>query len=46
MPNCTEETDLFGALGRRRIEVGFDGGEVSSDAGLLLLRQVDASWDC
>lgn len=41
MPNCTEETDLFGALGRRRIEVGFDGGEVSSDAGLLLLRQVE-----
>jgi Transposase DDE domain group 1 len=41
MPNCTEERDLFGALGRRRIEVGFDGGEVSSDAGLLLLRQVE-----
>ena len=41
MPNCTEERDLFGTLGRRRIEVGFDGGEVSSDAGLLLLRQVE-----
>jgi len=42
MPNCTEERDLFGALGRRQIEVGFDGGEVSSDAGgLLLLRQVE-----
>jgi hypothetical protein len=41
MPNCTEERDLFGALGRRRIDVGFDGGEVSSDAGLLLLRQVE-----
>src|SRR5438874_104280 len=41
MPNCTGERDLFGALGRRRIEVGFDGGEVSSDAGLLLLRQVE-----
>lgn len=42
MPNCTEERDLFGTLGRRQIEVGFDGGEVSSDAGgLLLLRQVE-----
>ena len=41
MPNCTEDRDLFGALGRRQIEVGFDGGEVSSDAGLLLLRQVE-----
>jgi len=41
MPNCTEERDLFGSLGRRRIEVGFDGGEVTSDAGLLLLRQVE-----
>lgn len=42
MPNCTEERDLFGTLGRRRIEVGFDGGEVSSDAGgLLLLRQIE-----
>ena len=41
MPNCTEERDLFGTLGRRRIEVGFDGGEVTSDAGLLLLRQVE-----
>jgi len=41
MPDCTEERDLFGSLGRRRIEVGFDGGEVTSDAGLLLLRQVE-----
>lgn len=41
MPNCTEERDLFGAVGRRRIEVGFDGGEVTSDTGLLLLRQVE-----
>lgn len=41
MPNCTEERDLFGALGRRHIEVGFDGGEVTSDSGLLLLRQVE-----
>lgn len=41
MPNCTEERDLFGAVGRRHIQVGFDGGEVTSEAGLLLLRQVE-----
>ncbi|MCC6867387.1 MAG: IS1380 family transposase [Burkholderiales bacterium] len=41
MPNCTEDRDLFGTVGRRQIEVGFDGGEVTSDAGLLLLRQVE-----
>jgi len=33
MPNCTEERDLFGADGRRRAEVGFDGSEVTSHAG-------------
>jgi len=31
----------FAKLGRREIDVGFDGGEVSSDGGLLLLRQVE-----
>jgi len=41
MPNRTKQQDLFGSVGRRRIEVGFDGGEVTSDAGLLLLRQVE-----
>jgi hypothetical protein len=31
----------FAKLGRREIDVGFDGGDVSSDGGLLLLRQVE-----
>ena len=41
MPNCTVQQELFGSVGRRRIEVGFDGGDVTSDAGLLLIRKVD-----
>jgi hypothetical protein len=32
---------LFGRLGRRRIEANFEGGALSSDGGLMLLRQVD-----
>jgi hypothetical protein len=31
----------FGRLGRRLIEADFEGGDISSDGGLLLLRQVD-----
>jgi hypothetical protein len=31
----------FGRLGRRVIEAGFDGGDLSSDGGLMLLRRVD-----
>ena len=41
MPNCTVREMPFAKLGRREIEMGFDGGEVSSDGGLLLLRQVE-----
>ena len=41
MPDCTVQEELFGRVGRRRVEVGFDGGEVTSDAGLLLIRKAD-----
>jgi hypothetical protein len=41
MPNCTAPQVPFPKLGRRRIDVRFDGGEVSSDGGLLLLRQIE-----
>jgi len=41
MPNCTEEIQTskieFGRLGRRVIEGCFDGGSMTSDAGVLLL---------
>ncbi len=41
MPNCTEELIQFPAFKRRQIEANFKGGEISSDAGVLLLRSVD-----
>jgi len=41
MPNCTATPVPFAKLGRRAIDVRFDGGDVSSDGGLLLLRQVE-----
>ena len=41
MPDCTVLSDLFPPLRRRRIELSFEGGDISSDAGLLLLQRVD-----
>lgn len=41
MPKCTAEMMDFGRLGRRVIEANFQGGAISSDGGLMLLRQVD-----
>jgi hypothetical protein len=32
---------LFGRVGRREIEANFEGGALSSDGGLMLVRQVD-----
>ena len=41
MPKCTANEMGFGRLGRRSIEANFEGGALSSDGGLMLLRQVD-----
>ncbi len=41
MADCTVGEVSFSKLGRREIDVRFDGGAVSSDGGLLLLRQVE-----
>jgi hypothetical protein len=41
MPDCTEQMDLFAPVGRRQVEVKFEGGDVTSDAGVLLVREVD-----
>ncbi len=41
MPKCTADELGFGRLGRRVIEANFEGGALSSDGGLMLLRQVD-----
>lgn len=41
MPKCTKKKLDFGRLGRRVIEADFDGGDLSSEAGVLLLRRMD-----
>lgn len=42
MTDCTGQGELFGSIGRARIEAAFDGGDISSDAGgALLLRQAE-----
>ncbi len=41
MPNCTASEIDFGRLGRRVVEANFLGGSISSDGGLMLLKQVD-----
>lgn len=41
MPKCTNKKLDFGRLGRRVIEADFDGGDLSSEAGVLLLRRMD-----
>jgi hypothetical protein len=41
MTDCTTDGIGFQRLGRREVHVDFKGGRLTSDAGLLLLRQVD-----
>jgi hypothetical protein len=41
MPKCTADQIGFGRLGRRIIEANFQGGAISSDGGVMLLRQMD-----
>jgi len=41
MTECNQEVFGFTALFSRRVEAGFTAGQVSSDGGALLLREVD-----
>lgn len=41
MTECYQEVMDFGRVQRRRIEAEFSGGEITSDSGVLLLKQVD-----
>jgi hypothetical protein len=41
MTDCTQELFQFPSFDRRKIEASFTGGDVSSDGGVLLLRQAD-----
>jgi hypothetical protein len=40
--DCREEPLLFQDLGSRKVEADFSGGTLSSDGGVLLVRQMDA----
>ncbi|MBF0358790.1 MAG: transposase, partial [Magnetococcales bacterium] len=41
MTDCTPRLFEFPACKRRKVEAEFSGGDVTTDAGILLLRQVD-----
>lgn len=41
MTNCTQETFAFPGCKSRRIEASFEGGDITSDGGVLLLCQAD-----
>ena len=41
MTDCSRQPLLFQDLGSRKVVADFSGGTLSSDAGALLLRQVD-----
>lgn len=41
MTECTQSSFQFAALYRREVVADFDGGDITTDAGGLLLRQVD-----
>ncbi|GGO76323.1 hypothetical protein GCM10011348_03250 [Marinobacterium nitratireducens] len=41
MTHCTVTQDLVPRCKGRKIEANFDGGDITSDAGVILLRQLD-----
>jgi len=41
MPKCTEAPVKFGNVGRRVVQASFDGVDIVSDTGVMLIRQVD-----
>ena len=43
LTQCNKQTFDFQALGRRMVTATFDGGAITSDAGALLLREVEAN---
>ena len=41
MTHCSTETPSLASLGSRKLEADFAGGQLTSDAGALLLREAD-----
>jgi hypothetical protein len=44
VPNCTSKPFNFSPLGRKKVIGSFSGGSITSDGGLLLLREVDKKY--
>ena len=42
MPDCNDELFVFPSFDRRKIEASYQGGAVSSDGGVMLLREGQA----
>ena len=38
--DCNSTSIHFTSLGRQKVVAGFDGGRITSDAGVLLLREI------
>ncbi len=45
MTDCTQAVLALPGVQRRKVEISFDGGDVTSDAGVLLLRLIDRYLD-
>jgi hypothetical protein len=41
MPNCTKQIYKIGRIGRKKIEANFGGGDISTEAGTILLQRVN-----
>lgn len=41
MPNCTTSSMNFSSIGRKKVTASFTGGNITSDGGLVLLREID-----
>ena len=41
MTECTRSPIAFSSLGKRKVVADFDGGTITSDGGVLLLRQIE-----
>lgn len=41
VPKCTDGIVSFGKVGRRVVQAAFDGGDIVSDGGVMLVREVD-----
>ncbi len=45
MTECTTSQDLFPSCKSRKVQIDFEGGNISSDGGGLLIRQADRKLD-